>query len=117
LCLCDHALIHASTYFSKTIILANSLYSNYSIYPNKRQDFIFETKLLSNLSIYKIIWTYKVEWSHYLTNLYLVDIYKRISKTPLRKHSKGDAMSPLVSEKSTKALLFYLKFILYLTLA
>jgi hypothetical protein len=26
-------------------------------------------------------------------------------------------MSPLVSKKSTKALLFYLKFILYLTLA
>jgi hypothetical protein len=30
-------------------------------------------------------------------------------KTLLRKPSKGDAMSPLVSEKFTKALLFYLK--------
>jgi hypothetical protein len=30
-------------------------------------------------------------------------------QTPLRKLSRGDAMSPLVSEKSTKALLLYLK--------
>jgi hypothetical protein len=30
-------------------------------------------------------------------------------KTPLSKLSKGDVMSPLVSEKSTKALLLYLK--------
>jgi hypothetical protein len=40
---------------------------------------MFETKLLSKISIYKIIKTYKVEWSHYFTNLYFVDIYKKIS--------------------------------------
>jgi hypothetical protein len=43
--------------------------------------FIFETKLLSKLSIYKIIETYKVEWPNYFTNFYFVDIYKRISNT------------------------------------
>jgi hypothetical protein len=38
-------------------------------------------------------------------------------QTPLRKLSKGDAMSPLVSEKPTKALLLYLKTLFYLTMA
>jgi hypothetical protein len=38
-------------------------------------------KLLSKLSIYKIIWTYKVEWSHNFTNFSFVAIYKRISNT------------------------------------
>jgi hypothetical protein len=38
-------------------------------------------------------------------------------KTSLRKLSKGDAMSPLVSEKSTKALLLYLKTLFYLIMA
>jgi hypothetical protein len=38
-------------------------------------------------------------------------------QSPLRKLFKGDAMSPLVSEKSTKALLIYLKTLFYLTMA
>jgi hypothetical protein len=38
-------------------------------------------------------------------------------QSPLRKLSKGDAMSPLVSEKSTKALLLYLKIFSNLTMA
>jgi hypothetical protein len=79
--------------------------------------FIFETKLLSKLSIYKIIWTYREVWSHYFTKIYFVDIYKKGFQTPLRKLSKGDAMSPLASEKSTKALLLYLKTLSYLTMA
>jgi hypothetical protein len=37
-------------------------------------------------------------------------------QSPLRKLSKGDAMSPLVSEKSTKALL-HLKTLFYLIMA
>jgi hypothetical protein len=49
--------------------------------PKQEPSFIFVTKLLSKLSIYKIIGTYKVGWSYYFTNLYLVDIYKRISIT------------------------------------
>jgi hypothetical protein len=82
LCPCDHAFIYASSYFSKTIILATSpFFSNYFICPKQETRFIFETKVLSKLSIYKIIGTYKVEWSHYFTNLYFVDIYKRISNT------------------------------------
>jgi hypothetical protein len=108
LCPCGHAFIYASSYSSKTIILATSPCSNYFICPKQEPRFIFETKLLSKLSIYKIIGTYKVEWSHYFTNLHFVDIYKRI-QTPLRKLSKGDVMSPLVSKNSTKDLLLYLK--------
>jgi hypothetical protein len=64
LCPCDHSFIYASSYFSKTIILAASLFSNYFICPKQDPRFIFEAKLLSKLSIYKIIGTYKVEWSH-----------------------------------------------------
>jgi hypothetical protein len=71
--------------------------------------FIFETKLLSKLSIYKIVWTYKVEWSHYFTHLYFIEVYKKDFKTPSRKLSMGATMSPLVSEESSKALLLYLK--------
>jgi hypothetical protein len=67
--------------FSNTIILATSPFANNSICPKQEPRFIFETKLLSKLSIYKIIGTYKVEWSHYFTNLYFVDVYKRISIT------------------------------------
>jgi hypothetical protein len=58
-----------------------SFFSNYFICPKQEPRFIFEAKLLSKQSIYKIIGAYKVEWSHYFTNLYFVDIYKRISKT------------------------------------
>jgi hypothetical protein len=47
----------------------------------KRQDLSLRQSFYQKLSIYKIIWTYKVEWSHYFTNLYFVDIYKRISNT------------------------------------
>jgi hypothetical protein len=68
-------------FFSKTIILATSPFINYFICPKQERRFIFETKLLSKLSIYKIIGTHKVEWSHYFTNLYFVDIYRRISNT------------------------------------
>jgi hypothetical protein len=64
-------------------------FPNYVIFPKQEPRFIFETKLLSKLSICKIIRTYKVEWSHYLTNLYFVDIIKGF-QTPLRKLSKGD---------------------------
>jgi hypothetical protein len=67
--------------FFKTIILATTLFSNYFICPKQEPRFIFETKLLSKLSIYKIIGTYKVGWSHYFTNLYFVDVYKKISNT------------------------------------
>jgi hypothetical protein len=69
LCPCDHAFIYASSYFSKTIILATSPFSSYFICPKQEPRFIFETKLLSKLSIYKIIETYKVEWSHYFYKL------------------------------------------------
>jgi hypothetical protein len=72
-------------------------YSNYFICPKQEPRFIFETKLLSKLSIYKIIGTYKVGWSHYFTNLYFVDIYKKFSNT-FMKAFKGDAMSPFVSK-------------------
>jgi hypothetical protein len=68
-------------FFPKTIILANSHFSNYSVCPKQEPRFIFETKLLLKLSIYKIMWTYKVGWSHYFTNLYFVGVYKRISIT------------------------------------
>jgi hypothetical protein len=82
LCACDHAFIYASSYFfPKTIILATSPFSYYFICPRQEPRFIFETKLLSKQGIYKIIGAYKVEWSHYFTNLYFVDIYKRISNT------------------------------------
>jgi hypothetical protein len=40
---------------------------------------------------------------------YILLIFIKGFQTPLRKLSKGDVMSPLVSEKSTKALLLYLK--------
>jgi hypothetical protein len=67
--------------FPKTVILATSPFPSISIFPKQEPRFIFETKLLSKLSIYKIIWTYNVEWSQYFTNLYFVDVYKRISIT------------------------------------
>jgi hypothetical protein len=92
-----------------------SLFPNYFIYPKQEPRFIFETKLLSKLSISKIIGTYKVEWSHYFTNLYFVGIIKGF-QTPLEIFLKEMFMSPLVSEKSTKALL-YLKPFLNLTMA
>jgi hypothetical protein len=38
-------------------------------------------------------------------------------KTPLRKLSKGDAMSPLVSEKSTKSFTPLFETLCYLTTA
>jgi hypothetical protein len=63
------------------------LFSKKIIFPKQEPRFIFETKLLSKLSIYKIIGTYKVEWPHYFTNLYFVDIIKGF-QTPLRKLSK-----------------------------
>jgi hypothetical protein len=88
--------------------LATSPFSYYFICPRQEPRFIFETKLLSKLGIYKIIGTYKVEWSHYFANLYFL-IFMKGFQTPLRKLSKGDVMSPLVSENSTKALLLYLK--------
>jgi hypothetical protein len=44
-------------------------FSNNSICQKQEPRFIFETTLLSKLSIYKIIGTYKVEWSHYFINL------------------------------------------------
>jgi hypothetical protein len=56
LCPCDHALIYASSYFCKTIMLANSpFYSNYFIYPNKRQDLFlrqsfYQDKVFTKLS-------------------------------------------------------------------
>jgi hypothetical protein len=81
LCPCDYAFIYASSYFSTTIILATPPFPNYFICPKQDPRFIFGTKLLSKLSIYKIIGTYTAEWSHYFTNLYFVDIYKRISNT------------------------------------
>jgi hypothetical protein len=40
---------------------------------------------------------------------YILLIFIKGFQTPLRKLSKGDVMSPLVFEKSTKALLLYLK--------
>jgi hypothetical protein len=67
--------------FSKTIILATSPFSNYFICPKQEPRFIFETKLLLKLSMYKTIGTYQVVWSHYFTNLCFVDIYKRIPNT------------------------------------
>jgi hypothetical protein len=71
--------------------------------------FIFETKLLSKLSIYKIIWTDKVDGPT-ISQTFILLIFIKGFQTPLRKLSKGDAMSPLVSGNSTRALLFYLKF-------
>jgi hypothetical protein len=41
--------------FPKTIILAPSPFPSISICPKQEPRFIFETKLLSKLSIYKII--------------------------------------------------------------
>jgi hypothetical protein len=67
--------------FPKPLSWQPLLYIYYFICPRQEPRFIFETKLLWKLSIYKIIGTYKVEWSHYFTNLYFVDIYKRISNT------------------------------------
>jgi hypothetical protein len=116
LCPCGHAFIYPSSYFSRPLSCQLLFYSNYFICPKQEPRFIFETKLLSKLSIYKIIGTYKVGWSHYFTNLYFVDVYKKVSNT-FMKTFKGDAMSPLVSEKSTKALLLYLKTLSYLTMA
>jgi hypothetical protein len=96
--------------------LATPPFPNYFFCPKQEPRFIFETKLLSKLSIYKIIGTYIVEWSHYFTNLYFVDIYKRISNTFKENLLKEIFMSPLVSEKPTKALL-YLKLFSNLTMA
>jgi hypothetical protein len=71
--------------------------------------YFLETKLLSKLSIYKIVWTYKVEWSRYFTNFYFVDIYKRISNT-FEKTLQGRCLSlNLFLKLCTKALLLYLK--------
>jgi hypothetical protein len=102
LCPSDHAFIYAFSYFSKTIILATSPLSYYFICPRQEPRFTFETKLLSKLSIYKIIGTYRVEWSHNFTNLNLLVFIKGF-QTPLRKLSKGDVMSPLVSKKFYKS--------------
>jgi hypothetical protein len=75
-------LYYASSNFTQTLILATSPFSNLFLFvPKWVPRFIFETKLLSKVSIHKIIWTHKVEWSHYFTNLHFVDIYKRISNT------------------------------------
>jgi hypothetical protein len=68
---------------------------NYFICPKQEPRFIFEKKLLSKLSIYKIIGSYKVEWSHYFTNLYFVGIIKGF-QTPLRKLGKGDVYVSIV---------------------
>jgi hypothetical protein len=68
-------------FFSTTIILATSPFSYYLICPRQEPRFTFEDKAFIKTSIYKIIGTHKVEWSHYFTNLYFVDIYKRISIT------------------------------------
>jgi hypothetical protein len=54
---------------------------------DKSQDLSLRQSFYPNLSIYKITGTYKVEWSHYFTNLYFVDIIKGF-QTPLRKLSK-----------------------------
>jgi hypothetical protein len=71
--------------------------------------YFLETKLLSKLSIYKIIWTYKVEWSHCFTNFYFVDIYKRISNNFEKILQRRYLCLHLFLKLSTKALLLYLK--------
>jgi hypothetical protein len=63
--------------FPKPLSWQPLLFPIYFICPKQEPRFILETKLLSKLSIYKIMGTYKVEWSHYFTNLYFVDIYKK----------------------------------------
>jgi hypothetical protein len=89
LCPCGHAFIYASSYFSKTIILATSPFQNYFLCPKQEPRFIFETKLLSKLSIYKIIGTYTVECSTILQT-YIWLIFVKGFQTPLRKLFKGD---------------------------
>jgi hypothetical protein len=48
---------------------------------DKSQGLSLRQSFYPKLSIYKIIGTYRVEWSYYFTNLYFVDIYKGISST------------------------------------
>jgi hypothetical protein len=87
LCPCDHAFIYVSSYFfSEPLSWQPPPLNNF--FPQQEPRFIFETRLLPKLSIYKIIGTYKVEWSHYFTNLYFADIIKGF-QTPLRKLDKG----------------------------
>jgi hypothetical protein len=57
LCPCDHAIIDTSSYFPKTLSWQPLLLQNYFIYPKQEPIFIFETKLLPKLSIYKTIGT------------------------------------------------------------
>jgi hypothetical protein len=53
-CPCDHAIICASSYFSKTLSWQPLLLQNYFICPKQEPIFIFETNLLPKLSITKL---------------------------------------------------------------
>jgi hypothetical protein len=79
--------------------------------------YFLKTKLLSKLSIYKKL-SGPTKWSGpTILQAYVLLILIKGFQSPLRKLIKGDALSPLVSEKSTKALLLYLKTLFYLIMA
>jgi hypothetical protein len=117
LCPGDHALIYASSYFPKHHLGKLSFLFKLFYLSKYTPRYIFETKLLSNLSIYKIIWIYKVEWSNYFTNFYFVDIYKRISKHLWEYFTKEMFMSPFVSKTIYQSLTPSFETLLYLTMA
>jgi hypothetical protein len=74
-------------------------------------------KLLSKLSIYRIIWTYKVEWSNYFTNFYFVNIYERISNTFEKTLQRRCLCLHLFLKLSTQSLTPLFETLLYLTMA
>jgi hypothetical protein len=53
LCPCDHAIIYTYIYFPNTLSWQPLLFQNYFICPKQEAIFIFETKPLAKLSIYK----------------------------------------------------------------
>jgi hypothetical protein len=69
--------------------VATSPFINYFFCPKQEPRFIFETKLLSKLSNYKIIETYKEEWSTILQT-YILLIFIKVFQTLLRELAEGD---------------------------
>jgi hypothetical protein len=116
LCPCDHAFIYASSYFSKTIILATSPFSYYFICSRQEPRFIFETKLLSKT---KYLQNYRDLQSRVVPLFYklIFLIFIKRFQTPVRKLSKRDVLSPPASEKFYKRFTPLIETLFYLTMA
>jgi hypothetical protein len=117
-CPCGHALIYASNYFPKPLSWQTLLFIQIILFTQiSAKIYFLKTKLLSKLSIYKKL-SGPTKWSGpTILQAYVLLILIKGFQSPLRKLIKGDALSPLVSEKSTKALLLYLKTLFYLIMA